>query len=925
MKMRVLILLNTLFCFALSGYSQKSHLEHTDCNSWPHIYDEKISPDGKYIVYTIDSNKAGATLIIKEIENTWQRAIKGGKNASITNDNGFVCFSVGTDSLGILNINNKEIIYIKNVKSFKVSNSKEVQWLIYLIKDNENSLVFRNMKTSEEKRYTSVNDFYISESEGVIVLSKELKDGNKKAQSLTWIDFSNGKELPVWKDSLKVTGLAFDKVATKIAFITEDNRNGIKKYALMYFKPGMDSAVLRVGNNSKGINEIYEIANRGGYPYFSNDGNSLFFAVVNAVKKNVKDPKKADINVWNYKDYKLQSQQLKDLNKRFYLTVINENSDKIIMIESADDELLPQAGAADGMYFLVANRKANYLESNWNTNAKACIYLVSAKDGSRKLIKDSIGLNVPYFKLCSDGKYVVYYDNIQRKYLTYNIQTGAVYKIGADINEPVYNKDDDRDLGDYPIGLAGWLNDKNAVLLYDNYDIWEVDLAGMKPSVNITNGLGQKNKIFLRYVPESNAAFGVIPTFSSDDKLLLTGFNRVNKYNGFFWKELNKKGIPEMLTMGPYVFYIPLLPSASFLSIITFPPVKAKNSDVYILERRSSTEAPNLFVTRDFKAFRQVTDIQPQKNYNWMTTELVRWKMYDGKTGEGILYKPENFDPKKKYPVIFHFYERSADGLNNFLYPEWSNGTINIPWFVSNEYLVFSPNIYYKKGRPGESAYNSVVSAARYLACQHWVDSTRMALQGHSFGAFQINYLVTKTKLFSAASSSAGVSDMISGYGQLRGQGNSRQYQYETGQSRMGTTLWENRDNYYRNSPVLAADKVSTPLLIMHNEDDDAVPFSQGVEWFTALRRLGKKVWMLEYDGEGHGVFQEKNQLDFSIRLAQFFDHYLKNKPAPKWMTKGILAIQKGIEDGLEPDSSGQCAPDCRICKKLNAIATGNK
>lgn len=921
MKLRILILLNILLSLTFISYGQKSHLEHTDCNNWPHIYDEKISPDGKFITYTIDSNKVGTTMVIQGIEHPWQKAVRGGRNSIITNDNKFICFFVGIDSLGLFNVITKEITYIQNVKSFKISNSQDMQWLVYLTKDAENNLVLRNLKSLVEKRYASVSDFYISEAGAVIVISKELIEGNMKKRSLVWLDLSSGKELPFWKDSLKVVGLTFDKAERQVAFITEDNLKSNRKYTLMYFKPNMESAVLRVSSYTKGMDNIYEITSRSGYPYFGNDGSSLFFTVIKTAQKSGKDSQKADVNVWNYKDYKLQPQQLKELNKRSYLTVISENSDKVVMIENAVDELVPQAGGMDGSYFLVANRKGGPLESNWNAISKANIYLVSVKDGSRKLIKDSIGINVPYFKLCFNNRYVVYYDNVQRKYFSYDIKTTSRYEIAADINHPIYNIEDDKGRWDYPLGLAGWLKEKDAVLVYDSYDIWEVDLEGKQPSINITNGFGRTNKIFLRCTPDRNAALGSIPTFSTDDKLLLTGFNRVNKYNGFLWKSLNQKGNPEKLAMGPYVFDIPLLPSASSLALITFPPLKAKNSDMYVLERRSSNEAPNLFVTNDFKKFSQVTNIQPQKDNNWMTTELVRWKMYDGKIGEGILYKPENFNPKKKYPVIFYFYERSADGLNNFLYPEWSNGTMNIPWFVSNEYLVFNPNIYYKKGRPGESAFNSVVSAARYLAEMPWIDSTKMGLQGHSFGAYQINYLVTKTRLFSAASSSAGVSDMISSYNQLRGQGNSRQYQYETGQIRMGTTLWENRDNYLRNSPVLGADKVNAPLLIMHNEDDDAVPFSQGVEWFTALRRLGKKAWMLQYDGEGHGVFQEKNQLDFSIRLSQFFDHYLKDKPAPKWMTKGILALQKGIDYGLELDPEGQCGPNCRVCRKLNALA----
>jgi hypothetical protein len=71
------------------------------------------------------------------------------------------------------------------------------------------------------------------------------------------------------------------------------------------------------------------------------------------------------------------------------------------------------------------------------------------------------------------------------------------------------------------------------------------------------------------------------------------------------------------------------------------------------------------------------------------------------------------------------------------------------------------------------------------------------------------------------------------------------------------------------------------------------------VEWFTALRRLGKEVWMLQYDGEGHGVFEDRNVRDYLMRLEQFFAHYLKGEPAPVWMTSGVPASLKKRDSGL--------------------------
>jgi dipeptidyl aminopeptidase/acylaminoacyl peptidase len=319
----------------------------------------------------------------------------------------------------------------------------------------------------------------------------------------------------------------------------------------------------------------------------------------------------------------------------------------------------------------------------------------------------------------------------------------------------------------------------------------------------------------------------------------------------------------------------------------------------------SATESPNYFSTTDFKNFTRLSDLHPEKNYNWLTTELLTWKTLDGSFSQGVLYKPENFDPHKKYPVIFHYYQILSDGLNAYLKPEPSDGRLHIPWFVSNGYLVFTPDIHFKIGEPGNSAYNAVISAANYLSKMPFIDAKKMGIQGISFGGFQTNYLVTHTNIFAAACSASGATDLIGKYGSLKEESTSSQGYYETGQGRIGATLWQRPDLYIKNSPVLRADKVITPFLIFHTTNDSGVLFPQAIEFFTALRRLGKKVWMLEYNEGDHGV-SGKSAADFSIRLGQFFDHYLKGALPPKWMTQGIPAKMKGIENGLELDHSGK-------------------
>jgi len=267
---------------------------------------------------------------------------------------------------------------------------------------------------------------------------------------------------------------------------------------------------------------------------------------------------------------------------------------------------------------------------------------------------------------------------------------------------------------------------------------------------------------------------------------------------------------------------------------------------------------------------------------------------------QGILYKPENFDPNKKYPMIAYFYETVSDGLYRYQAPAPTPSRLNIPFFVSRGYLVLAPDIHYKTGQPAQDAFNYIVSGVRHVVKMGIADSTRLGIQGQSWGGIQVAQLITMTPLFKAAWAGAPVANMTSAYGGIRwGTGLNRQFQYEKTQSRIGATLWERQDLYIKNSPLFALPKVKTPLVIMHNDADDAVPWYQGIELFTGLRRLQKPVWMLNYNGEAHNLVERKNRKDIQIREQQFFDWLLKDAPQAKWLKEGVPAVMKGRDWGL--------------------------
>ncbi len=749
-------------------------------------------------------------------------------------------------------------------------------------------LVVRRLDSASERKFSLVSDYLFDEqgTKLLIETTKNAKDSNSKAYLLLY-NLVSGNIDTVMRSFNDAKNFSFSTDGLQLAFVAERDSSSKalqKFYKLWYYNGVTDTAGILADKHTAGM-KLGNSVSENGNLVFSKDGKKLFFGVAPiqpAKDTSLVEFELARLDIWHYNDDYLQPQQLKQLQtelKRNYTAVITPGTSELVQLGADDAENVSLVDEGNADWVLAITNKNNRIPVQWEGRSKYTGYMISTVNGSRKLVQ----ANCPgFFAASPKGNFIYWYNPELKNYFTYNTGTGQVKNITGKIKQPLYDTEYDSPGMPGNIGVAGFTSGDKQMLIYDEFDIWQVDPNGIMEPVDITNGYGRRNRTELRYVRLlKDKRF-----MEADETILLQAFNKDNKYSGFFNKKVDEIKDPLVLTMGPYSYTVPL---------------KAKDSGVYIVRRANSNEA-ELLAGKQWGNMQKLTDIASQQQlYNWMTTELVRWKMFDGKMSEGLLYKPEDFDPKKKYPVIFYFYERDADNLYAYYTPAPSASTINIPYFVSNGYLVFDPNIYYKTGEPGESAYNSVVSAAKYLSGMPWVDSTRMAIQGQSWGGYQVAYLVTRTNMFRAASAGAPVSNMTSAYGGIRwGSGVNRQFQYEKQQSRIGATLWQRPDLYIKNSPLFRADKVNTPILLMHNDADGAVPWYQSIEFFTALKRLGRKAWLLQYNNEDHNLMERKNRKDLSVRLGQFFDYYLKDAKPANWIKNGVQAVDKGRDWGLQ-------------------------
>jgi dipeptidyl aminopeptidase/acylaminoacyl peptidase len=940
MKNRFLL---ALLLLTGSAYSQKKPINHTVYDSWESISAKQLSNNGQWVSFVIAQQEGNNTLYLNNTVTGSKVIVPRAENVQFSADSKYAAFSIKSlfaetrlakikkkkpddmpkDSLGIINLTTLSITKVARVKSLKFSEEGS-SILAYQMekpiadttkavspgtgspkKDDDRffadevpdksktegtELVVRNLVSGVEWKFKYVNEYAFSKDGKQLAYATTAAKKDKTAPiGVFLLNTEKGITKTLTRGPGNFKSLTFTDDGDSFVFLGEKSpeKTEIKDFNIYYNSRTLDTAQVLVDNAIPGMPQKWAVSSDGKLN-FSKDGKRLFFGIA-PIKKpkdtTLVDFENAKLDVWGYKDDYLQPMQLKNADreaKKTYLTAIEIFSGDVKVIPLTDqklpDAMLIDEGNVDMV--LASTDYGNRIPAQWTAETLKDYYLIDTKTGVKKKILESLAGNaMPSPK----GKYVLYFEKTKGEWFTFNVATGVKTQLTNNTNVKYVDEDNDVPDTPSPYGVAGWTEDDKAVLIYDKYDIWEFSPENKYPAKNITNGYGRSNKITFRYEqvdPESRF-------FNKKETVWLNAFNNTTKETGFYKKNIGDAKNPELVTMQPFKY--------SRL-------VKAKNAENYVYDKGNYVNSPNVFLSKDLKAESKLsnTNLQ-QKNYNWGTAELVKWTTPKGYKSEGILYKPEDFDPNKKYPMIVYFYEKLSDGLYSYQPPAPTPSRLNIPYFVSNGYLVFAPDISYENGYPGRSAEEFINSGVESLKSNAWVDGNKIGIQGQSWGGYQVAHLITRTNMYAAAWAGAPVVNMTSAYGGIRWEtGMNRQFQYEKTQSRIGATLWEKPELYIENSPLFSLPKVSTPVVIMSNDADGAVPWYQGIEMFTGLKRLGKPVWLLNYNNEAHNLVLRQNRKDIQIREQQFFDYYLKGAKAPVWMVGGIPAIDKGRTWGFE-------------------------
>jgi dipeptidyl aminopeptidase/acylaminoacyl peptidase len=917
---------------AVVGAQGKRILTQDTYDSWRQVQGATLSHDGRWALYTLTPVVGDGEVVVRATEgSTEYRAPRGWTGRpvnTVTVDSPFVAvpaqFTADARyavfmayapmrefeaaraarrpaaqqpraSLGIMSLNDGQVTTIPRVRSFRLPDASG-RVLVYLLDDAPprdsatrpgaadsaarprgprrqygSTLVIRNLGDGVETRVADVGAYVLDDSARFVAFA--VTSRNPQSDGVFLRDLSTGQTVTVMTGQGDYRQLAVDRSGTQLAFVTNRDEFGrdAARFALYHALVRSPRPVLVAAPGTvDGLSPVDR-----GRTEFTRDGSALIFSVAPPPLDTIPADSLADkavFDLWHWKDRRLQPQQQRELTRDRNRSWVALHSFKARRTVRLSNDTMPNVTVSDdGRVAMTVTNVPYAVEAMWGEGGND-VYVTDVASGTLTPVAQRLEFNA---QLSPGGKYVLYFD--ERQWYAHDIAARTTRNLTGGLGGVQFDREThDSPSTAPPWGIAGWTRDDRLVLIYDRYDIWEIDPTGTRPARVLTDSAGVRGKLQLRLVDLDPEQRFIDPA----QPVLLRAFSEETKGSGFYRDRLDRVSAPERIVFGDRNYG---------------QPRKARHADRLLLTQQTVSEFPDLWSGTSLTSLTRISDANPQqKDYRWPSVELVRWISADGIPLQGLLYKPEGFDPGRQYPMVVYYYEMLSDGLHNYHAPAGRN-TVNPSVYTSLGYLVFFPDIVYEVGWPGPSAVKAIVPGVHSLIVRGFVNPKAIGVAGQSWGGYQSAYLITQTSMFAAAVPNAPVANMTSAYGGIRWEsGMARPFQYEKTQSRIGGSLWEAPVRFIENSPLFHLDRVTTPVLFMHNDADGAVPWYQGIELFIGLRRLGKEVYMFNYNGDGHNPRKRANQKDIDLRMQQFFATKLKGEPPPDWMVRGIPYVEKG-------------------------------
>jgi dienelactone hydrolase len=864
-----------------------------DYAKWQTLGAFSISDDGSWVSWNVSLVDGDDTLYIKNAASSklYKFALSAGMVFST--DSKWAAFRVGYSEKQIekmteqkKTVKNKAKLLdlatgkerlFENISEFRLT--KDARHLImagYAAESSKNKDLFiLNLATGIVKNIGNVSEYSVNKPGNRLayIISAE----NKKGNGVELMNLDNYDISFIDNDTCTYRSLTWEREGNALVFLkaVTDTGNVEQNHKIftvrnIYTKPEIKSynpAEDKIFPEKMRISENYS-------PSISEDQKTLFFGVYKWTIKPRKEKKPSDpvklpgVDIWHWQDDPVQPRQKNtfDTDKKFtYIFAWTPDLNKIVQI--TDEDIRQASPTGNGHYALATNDKAYkpaFRDQLYDH------YAINTATGEKKMFLKGF-TNI--YGSSPAGKYALYFKD--KCWWVYDIQKDSHINLTKDIPSVFWNTRDDtpKDIKP-PFGFAGWFKDDKALIVYDEYDVWKINMDGLK-AIRLTNG--KENNIIFRLSRMSYE----YPYLEPDKDLYFSASGDLDKKTGYYRLTLKNK-FEKLIYEDKSIFLR-----------------KAEKSDYFVYSSGTYSNSPNVYRTSNsFADALKISDTNPQQSkYAWGKSELVSYRNKDGKALLGSLFYPANYEPGKKYPMVVYIYELLSNDVNRYVTPS-PRSPYNTTNFTSQGYFVFHPDIVYKTNQPGLSAVECVVPAVEAVIKTGMIDEKKIGIMGHSWGAYQTSFIITQTHLFAAAVAGAPLIDMISMYNEIYwNSGSPNQNIFETSQGRLREPWWVIMEDYMKNSPMFQAQNITTPLLVAFGNNDGAVDWHQGIEMFATMRRMEKPYIMLVYDTENHSLAKKENQIDYTKKVNEFFSHYLKGDTAALWITSGKKYLERKTEE----------------------------
>ncbi len=839
-------------CPMMGQVLQKKAVTREDYPLWHYMDAEAISDDGNWISYHNYYDATDSLFVKHRSSGKLYRFAKGKDGVFIANH--FVC-QTPDSVVHIVSLKNGVERTLPNVKTYTVADS----FIATLANTDDESLFsVYSLDGALLLTETGVASFSVSPNHRSIVVAKKSDD----SYQVLLLNIGAVKKSTIVRESEEGGGflnLSWSDDSKAVVFMNYNE----KESNLFYYNLGEKKLLTFCTNDFAFPKTMNLIPSRK--LTISKNNKRVFFKIKQRKELDIVR-KENDVQVWNAADKHIYPNHIltEGYSKNPKQAMWEPDTGRFLQIT---DSIQPYGDFPDNESFALTFNAKDYEPQSKSVPDKD-IYIKNLDTGQSKLmLRRHVGGE--YNLLVSrNGKYISYFKEGQ--WYVYDISQGTHGLISGNLpySLSVQSLTEKEENG---YGNPGWTT-QGECLLYDQFDIWKVQSDGSNP-VRLTQG--REQGIVFRIVAQSKAQTQTIADkiftngeFDLDNSLLLSARAVDYSSNGFYLLKSGKE-----------------LKKICYVNKSVTGIMKSERGD-YAWVEEDVDQPRRIMVGKVDGKFTAVVESNTHHNqFHWTKLQVIHYKNLKGESLQGLLYYPSAYDKNKLYPMIVHLYEKQSYQRHSYVNPTMTNEDgFNISNLTAKGYFVLLPDIIYEVGNAGFSALECVEAAVKEVKSLSLIDEAKMGLIGHSFGGYETDFIITQNNLFACAVAGSATTNYLSSYLSVaRNLGIPNFFKMEYGQARMKVSPYENMEWYLKNSPVIHAANVNTPLLSWTGLKDPQVEPRQSFEFYMALRRLGKRHIMLAYPNEGHGMEKKENAIDLTTKIEEWFDHYLKGKNAPTW------------------------------------------